>query len=77
MERLVDSIEHVVNLVGPDHIGFGADYDGMSPELTPIPPEVNQLPLLTEALVQRGFDDETVLKVLGGNFLRVLREVIG
>jgi len=76
MERLVDSIEHVVNLVGPDHIGFGADYDGMSPELTPIPPDVSQLPLLTEALVQRGFDDETVLKVLGGNFLRVLRQVI-
>ncbi len=77
MGRLVDSIEHVVELVGPDHIGIGADFDGMSEELTPIPARVELLPTLTEALVQRGFDDETVLKVLGGNFLRVLREVVG
>ncbi len=77
MERLVDSIEHVVNLVGPDHIGIGADFDGMSEELTPIPARVELLPTLTEALVQRGFDDEVVLRVLGGNFLRVLRQVVG
>jgi membrane dipeptidase len=75
MERLVDSIEHVVDLVGPDHIGIGADFDGMSEELTPIPARVELLPTLTEALVQRGFSDEIVLKILGGNFLRVLGEV--
>lgn len=76
MERLVDSIEYVIDLVGSDHIGIGADYDGMGSNV-PIPSSVDRLPEFTEALVQRGFDDETVLKVLGGNFLRVLREIIG
>jgi membrane dipeptidase len=76
MERMIDHIEHVINLVGPDHIGIGADYDGMGTNV-PIPPVVERVPEFTEALVQRGFDDETVLKVLGGNFLRVMREVIG
>jgi membrane dipeptidase len=76
MERLVDHIEHVVELVGADHIGIGADYDGMGSHL-PIPPRVELLREFTEALVQRGFDDDTVLRVLGGNFMRVLRDVIG
>ncbi len=75
MERLIDSIEHVIDLVGPDHVGIGADFDGMSEELTPIPARVELLPTLTEALVQRGLDDDTILKILGGNFLRVLAEI--
>ncbi|MGC9317624.1 MAG: dipeptidase [Armatimonadota bacterium] len=77
MARLVDSVEHVVNLVGPDHIGIGADYDGMPEGTVPIPASVDRLPEFTEALVRRGFDDGTILKVLGGNFMRVLREVVG
>ncbi len=77
MDRLIDSIEHVIDLVGPDHIGIGADFDGMSEDLTPIPARVQLMPELTGALAERGFDDETVLKVLGGNFLRVIRQVIG
>lgn len=75
MERLVDSIEHVVDLVGPDHAGIGADFDGIS--VPPIPARAEDVPLLTEALVQRDYDDETILKILGGNFMRVLREVVG
>ncbi len=74
MARLVDHVEHVIELVGPDHIGIGADYDGMGSNV-PIPPAVERLPEFTEALVQRGFDDDTMLKVLGGNFMRVLQHV--
>lgn len=77
LERWVDGVEHVIALVGADHIGIGADYDGLPDDVIPIPPEVSQLPLVTEAMVQHGLDDETILKVLGGNFMRVLREVIG
>lgn len=77
MERLMDSVEHVVELVGPDHIGIGADYDGMPESMTPIPPVIERLPEFTEALVRRGFDDETILKILGGNTLRLMRQVIG
>ena len=73
----VDGICHVIDLVGPDHIGIGADYDGLPDDVIPIPPEVSRLPLVTEAMVQRGLDDETILKVLGGNFMRVLEQVIG
>ena len=76
MERMIDSFEYVIDLVGADYVGFGADYDGMGSNV-PIPPSIDRLPEFTEALVARGFDDETVLKVLGGNFVRVMREVIG
>lgn len=77
LDTWVDGVLHVIELVGPDHIGIGADYDGLPETAVPIPPEVSQLPLVTEAMVWRGLDDETILKVLGGNFLRVLRAVTG
>lgn len=75
MERLVDSIEHIIEVAGADHVGLGADFDGIS--VPPIPPRAEDVPLVTEALVQRGFDDETILKILGGNFMRVIRQVVG
>jgi len=74
MDRLIDHVQHVIELVGPDHIGIGADYDGMGSNV-PIPPAVEHIAEFTEALVQRGLDDETVLKVLGGNFMRVLEQL--
>ncbi len=77
LTRLVDQIEHVVNLVGPDYIGFGADFDGLPAGAVPIPPHVGRLTDLTEALLQRGFDTETIRKILGGNFLRVIQNVCG
>jgi membrane dipeptidase len=76
LERLIDSIEYVIDLVGPEHIGFGADFDGMG-AIAPIPPSADRIFDFTAALVARGFDDQTVLAVLGGNFLRVLRDIIG
>ena len=76
MARLIDSFAHVIDLVGPDHAGIGADYDGMGSHV-PIPRAIEHLREFTEALVARGLDDETILKVLGGNFMRVLRQVTG
>jgi len=75
LERFLDHIEYVVNLVGIDHVGIGSDYDGMSD--VPVIPEVSQLPSLTEGMVKRGMSDEEIAKVLGGNFLRVLETTIG
>jgi membrane dipeptidase len=77
MDRLMDQVEHVIALVGPDHIGIGSDFDGLPDEAVPIPAHVGRLVEFTEAMVSRGFDDETILKVLGGNFLRVVEEVWG
>lgn len=77
MDRLMDQVEHVVDLVGPDHVGLGSDYDGLPDDAVPIPPHPGRLIEFTEALIKRGFDDETILKVLGGNFLRVFQAVCG
>lgn len=75
LERLLDHIEYVADLVGINHVGIGSDYDGMSD--VPVIPEVSQLPQLTEGMVKCGMSDEEVAKVLGGNFLRVLESTIG
>lgn len=92
-ERVVDHIEHVVELVGVDHVGIGPDfvddyfqqvYGGwiLPPEIarSSQPAEVTRpsdLPTLTEAMVRRGFDEPAVRKIVGGNFLRVFRAVLG
>jgi membrane dipeptidase len=76
VEHLMDHIDHIVKLVGPDYVGLGSDYDGIGP-----PPEgietVDKTPNITRVLVKRGYSDEDILKILGGNHMRVLKEVIG
>jgi len=73
---MVDHIDHIVKLVGPDHVGLGSDFDGIGP-----PPKgietVDQTPNVTRELVKRGYSDEDIMKILGGNHLRVFKEVIG
>lgn len=76
MPTLVDHIEHSIDLVGPDHVGLGADYDGLPETEVPVPPHAGHLAQITEEMVRRGWDDETIVKVLGGNFLRVLEQVL-
>lgn len=73
IEHLLDHVDHIINLVGPDHIGLGSDFDGISAAPDGLD-DVTCIPLITEGLVQRGYDDETILKFLGGNYLRVLKE---
>ena len=76
IEDLVDHIDHIVKLVGPDHVGLGSDYDGIGN-----PPKglesVDKTPNVTRVLVRRGYSDEDILKMLGGNHMRVFKEVIG
>jgi membrane dipeptidase len=73
VRRFVDHIEYVCELVGDDHVGFGSDYDGMGRETRPIIPSYAETPQLTQLMLDRGFSEETILKVWGGNFLRVMR----
>lgn len=77
MEKLMDQVVHVVDLVGPDHVGIGSDFDGLPEEEIPIPPHIGRLGEFTTALAGRGFSEETILKILGGNFLRVMKTVCG
>jgi membrane dipeptidase len=66
---VVDHIEHVMKIAGPQAVGLGTDYDGIDD-----PPEgledVSKLPIVTEELLRRGHSEDVVRGVLGENFLR-------
>ncbi|HEV2828638.1 MAG TPA: membrane dipeptidase, partial [Pyrinomonadaceae bacterium] len=74
VSRLVDHIDHVVKLVGIDHVGIGSDFDGVQSTLSDLA-DVSQLPNLTKELLRRGYSESDVDKILGGNMLRVMEEV--
>ena len=67
-------VERAIQLVGEDHVMLGSDFDG-GPTLPRGMRDVRDLPMLTEAMVQRGWSDERMRKFLGGNLLRVVRQV--
>jgi len=74
LKSLIDHIDHVAKVAGIDHVGLGSDFDGV----TSLPEGIDSvadLPKITQALVQRGYTREQINKILGGNFLRVMREV--
>jgi membrane dipeptidase len=72
----VANIDHVVKLVGVDHVGIGSDWDGISSVPAGLE-DVSKMPLLTAALLERGYSEQDAKKILSGNFLRVMRQVIG
>lgn len=74
LDAFIDDIDFVIRAVGPDHVGLGTDFFGM--ERTPAGFEtMAELPNLTAGLVARGYSDEVILKVLGGNYLRIFEQV--
>jgi membrane dipeptidase len=73
LSRLVDHIDHIVKLVGIDHVGIGSDFDGVQAMLSDLA-SVTDLPNLTRELLQRGYSESDVDKILGGNMLRVMEE---
>ncbi len=73
VSRLVDHIDHIVKLVGIDHVGIGSDFDGVQSTLSDLP-DVAALPNLSRELLRRGYSEEDIHKVLGGNMLRVMEE---
>ena len=74
VSRLVDHIDHIVKLVGVDHVGIGSDFDGIQAVPTDLQ-TVADLPNLTKELLKRGYSESDVHKILGGNMLRVMEEV--
>ncbi|MBX5464557.1 MAG: dipeptidase [Clostridia bacterium] len=74
LETVIAHIEHLVSLVGPEHVGLGSDFDGTA-ELPSGLEDVTRLPALTEALLRRGYGEEAVTAILGGNHLRIFRQV--
>lgn len=75
VQRVAEHIEHVVQLVGIDHVGLGSDFDGVGDSLPTGLEDVSEYPNLLAELMRRGFDDEALEKICGGNLLRVWQEV--
>ena len=72
LSMVIDHIEYIIRLVGVDYVGLGSDFDGIS--LTPAQlDDVTTYPLITKALVEKGYSKKDINKILGGNFLRVLK----
>ena len=72
MEMLLKHLDYIVNRIGVDHVGMGSDFDGISAspkELT----DVTTYPLITKALLERGYSKKDVYKIMGGNLLRVMK----
>jgi membrane dipeptidase len=74
LEQVADHIDHLSATAGVDHVGIGSDFDGIT--MVPIGLEdVSRYPALIAELLRRGYGDEEVAKIAGGNLLRVMREV--
>lgn len=72
LSMLIDHIDYIVKLVGVDYVGLGSDFDGIN--ITPQQlDDVTTYPLITKALVGRGYNKKDINKILGGNLLRVLK----
>jgi membrane dipeptidase len=72
LSKLIDHIDYIVKLVGVDYVGLGSDFDGIN--LTPLQlDDVTTYPLITKALLEKGYSKEDIVKILGSNLLRVLK----
>ena len=73
MGRLVDHIDHIRQVAGIDHVGYGSDFDGIDCAPTGVT-DVSMFPRLTAELLRRGYSEGDAKKVIGLNFLRVFRQ---
>jgi membrane dipeptidase len=85
VEDLLDHVDHIVKLTGIDHVGVGLDFCSGFKDYLSLPHALNTYDVLpghhdlknfTAGLVQRGYNDEDILKVLGGNFMRIYKQVL-
>lgn len=74
-KALIDQIDHIAKVAGVDHVGLGSDFDGVSGATPEGMNSAADLPRITQALLDRGYSADDIHKILGGNMLRVFREV--
>ena len=72
---LIDHIDHIAKIAGVDHVGLGSDFDGVAGATPEGMNSAADLPKITEALLARGYSKDDIHKILGGNLMRVFREV--
>lgn len=75
LSMLIDHIDHIAKVAGVDHVGLGSDFDGVDGQLPEGMDSAADLPKITAALMERGYSAEDCRKILGGNLMRVFREV--
>lgn len=74
LEQVLDHIDHVVELIGIDYVGIGSDYDGVGDSLPIGLKDVSSYPNLVQGLMDRGYSDTDIKKILSGNVLRVWQQ---
>lgn len=75
VERVADHIEHVIELVGIDHVGLGSDFDGVGDALPKDLADVAQYPNLIRVLLERGYDSQQIARICSENILSVWQAV--
>jgi membrane dipeptidase len=77
IDDVVANIDHVAKVAGIDHVGIGTDFDGIGNDVPKGLEDASKMPALAAALRKKGYSESDVEKVMGGNFLRVMKQVIG
>jgi membrane dipeptidase len=74
-KALIDHVDHIAKVAGVDHVGLGSDFDGVNGATPQGMDSAADLPKITQALLDRGYSADDIKKILGGNILRVFRQV--
>lgn len=74
LSLLLDHLDYIVKLAGVDHVGLGSDFDGITSSPQQLD-DVRHFPLITRELIKRGYRKNEIKKILGGNFIRLLKAV--
>lgn len=75
LSQVVDHFDHVIKLVGVNYVGIGSDFDGVGDSLPVGLKDVSDYPNLVAEFLRRGYTEQDIAKILGGNLLRVWAEV--
>lgn len=76
LATMLDHLDHMIEVIGEDHVGIGLDFDGVGEARTEGIADVSQLPNITAGLLERGHTPQAIKKIMGGNFLRVMEKVL-
>jgi membrane dipeptidase len=74
LSQVADHVDHIKQVAGIDHIGFGGDFDGITAVVSGLE-DVSKYPLLVAELLKRGYSDDDIKKIANRNILRVMRQV--
>ena len=77
LDNVLNHIDYMVDLVGPEYVGFGTDFLGQTTSRPAGFSDISESRNLIEGLLERGHALEVVCKIMGGNFMRVFRAVTG